>query len=119
MIGTVRKVQTVDAFARVFFVGDRVVLTVAALRRMGIQRVSHVARAWTVRECACDLCRRGRHVCTDQPCANDNGCRHIACSSLRHYGQPEPGELPTPVSNQSSVATISARVSSRLADGNR
>lgn len=77
----------------VFEPGDRVVLTAAALLTMGVRAASSITKVWTVRECFCAACQRGRLVCTDQA-AEGGGWRHIARSSLRHAGQPTVDELP-------------------------
>lgn len=71
-----------------FVPGDRVVFTGKALNSMGVQHGADVARVWSVLECACDLCRLGRHVCTDQALLDGSGWRHISCAALRLERQP-------------------------------
>jgi len=72
---------------RTFAAGDRVVFTGKALNSMGSTRGVDSARVWEVLECACDLCRLGRHVCTDQSLSDGSGWRHIANSALRLKSQ--------------------------------
>lgn len=84
----------VSAKLKVFLPGDRVVLTQSSARALGALRRNDVARVWTVRTCDCQLCRLGRHVCTDQACQDGTGWRHLACSSLRLEGQPTLDSVP-------------------------
>jgi len=80
--------------------GTKVRLTGYFLKSTGQQRGSEGLSRWTVQACACDLCKTGRFVCTDErfedsyrtimwgdlPLAERPEFRHIACGNLEIVG---------------------------------
>jgi len=84
---------------RPFAPGDRVVLTTTACRSwatvMGFPVARSLTTVWTVVACTCELCKRGRHVCTDEVLAVEleHGSdveltlRHISVGQLKRRGE--------------------------------